>query len=607
MNNKLLINGCGIVGVASFKGTKVKSIKDYDFYRMLDSLKHRGPDSSKIWSNEQVRLGHTRLSILDLSDKGSQPMVRDDLVITYNGEIYNFKDIRTKLQKLGVDFQSGTDTEAIIRAYQLWGSDCLKEFNGMFAFCIYDQKHNVLFLARDHIGIKPLYYYIDQDYFLFGSEVQSLLKSGYIPKTINKTLMYQQVIFSSSLQYNIEETLIKNIYSLPPGHYMIFNLDQGNHAIYKYWDLPDKEISFSHKKNQVDELKFLLEKSISYRLTSDVPVASFLSGGLDSSLITAIACKAPSSHKLQCFTVSYKDQALPTEYSEYSEDLKYSKILTDSYKEKIFHNIVNVPFQDFHPNLLDGIIDFANLSEDPRLIAVSNNYKIVNENNIKVILNGQGADELMGGYIRVNPLLIDAINDKYSTEYIKKCFLKQSAPNLSIFNKQVLRIQMQTCDQLYKHFDSFHGTVLRKAHCFLTKVALHRILKFEDLLSMRFGVECRLPFLDHEIINWAFTIPFEQHINVKQKVGKLFLKEVAQQYLPREIIERPKKPFPRPNFVPIHKNLKLYFNRLFPEIQKDELVRDIYNKKIYDVDSLTFYELWTIILIFRWNAKLKSL
>lgn len=604
MYDKSSINGCGIVGVASLKATQVRSIRESDFSRMLDSLKHRGPDCSKMWSHKNIMLGHTRLSILDLSDKGTQPMICDNMVITYNGEVYNFKDIKYKLEKLGISFFTGTDTEVILRAYQQWGSKCLEELNGMFAFCIYDLSNNTFFLARDHIGIKPLYYYIDSNYFLFSSEVESLLKSGYIPKEVNRGLLYQQLIFSSSLQYSIEQTLIKNVYSLLPGHYLTLDLNKGVYAICKYWDLPNGETNSNSRKHQVDKLKFLLEKSVRYRLTSDVPVASFLSGGLDSSLITAIACKELEPQKLQCFTLSYEDQSLN---SEYEEDLKYSKSFVSSFEKNIDFNEVKIPFASFNLDQLDGVIDFANLSEDPRLIAVRNNYEAVNKSKIKVILNGQGADELMGGYIQVNPLLLNVVNEDYSFESVKKWFLQLSTPNLTIFNEQVLGIQLETCNELWKFFDSFQGTALRKAHCFLTKVALHRILKFEDLLSMKFGVECRVPFLDHEIINWAFSIPFEQHIDVEKRIGKLYLKEVAQEYLPREIINRPKNPFPKPNYEQIYKDLKKCFKNLLPQIMKDELVRDIYKKEIYDSNNLSFYELWTVMLIFRWNYKLNSL
>ncbi len=593
--------------MASFKETKEESIKNSDFSRMVDSLKHRGPDSNKIWSYKGVKLGHTRLSILDLSDKGIQPMIRDNMAITYNGEVYNFKDIKSKLKKLGVNFDSGTDTEVIIRAYQRWGSDCLKEFNGMFAFCIYDWDQNILFLARDHIGIKPLYYYIDNNYFLFSSEVQSLLKSGYIPKKVNEQLLYQQLIYSSFLQYNLAETLIENIYSLLPGHYMTIDLNKESCNIFKYWDLPEKEINDVNKKYQADNLKFLLEKSVRNRLTSDVPVASLLSGGLDSSLITAIACKILKDQKLQCFTVSYEEDSFLLQNSEWAEDLKYSKCLLNTLKKKADYNEVAVPYSNFNLDLLDNIIDFASLSDDLRLIAIYRNYKAVNQKNIKVILNGQGADEIMGGYIHFHPLLINAITEEYSFESVRKWFLQLSVPNLTIFNEHVLEAQLETCDQLCKIFNSFQGTALRKAHCFLTKVFLHRILKFEDLLSMKSGVECRLPFLDHEVINWAFSVPFEQHIDIHKKIGKLYLKEIAQEYLPKEIIDRKKLPFPKPNYDSLHKDLKIQFNKLLPQIKKDELIQNIYNKKIYDVDALTFHELWTVISLWRWHYRLNSL
>jgi asparagine synthase (glutamine-hydrolysing) len=610
MRDKYSINGCGIAGIASFGKDRKDILKDCNFYSMLDSLKHRGPDNSSSWSCEKVILGHTRLSILDLSDKGTQPMVRDYLVITYNGEIYNFIQIRNKLEKLGFSFSSETDTEVIIRAYQAWGVKCVEEFDGMFALCIYNTLDNSLFLARDHIGIKPLYYYIDQNYFLFGSEVQTLLKSDYIPKEVNKDLLYRQVILPFILQSNIEETLINHIYSLLPGHYMLLNLNNGSKDIYKYWDLPEKERSFNtnnYIENEVTVLNSLLEKSIKNRLISDIPVAGLLSGGLDSSLIVSIACNnVIQDGKFKCFTINYQDQKFETSDSDCYEDLEYSKLLVRSLGHRVSHVHVTAPFKNFNPEIVDDILDFSTLTEDPRLIGIFYNYKIINEHGIKVVLNGQGADEIMGGYAAVNPIVIGAIQEEFTKDNLSKWLLQCSHFNPGILNPCVLNIKQQLFDEQYKFFDSFHGSALRKAHCFLAKTILHQILRFEDLLSMKFGIECRVPFLDKEIMSWAFSIPFEKHINMQEKIGKLLLKEAARKHLPKEIIERTKKPFPAPDYDHLHKDLIVYFNDNLLEIRKSYLINHIFNKSIYEVTSLSFYDLWLIIFLFRWEHKLDN-
>lgn len=612
MRDKYSINGCGILGVVSFKNCSNDIIKSCNFYSMLSSLKHRGPDNSSMWSHERVILGHTRLSILDLSDHGVQPMIRDNLVITYNGEIYNFKDIRSKLKRLGINFLSGTDTEVIIRAYQMWGAKCVEEFNGMFAFCIYDISANTIFLARDHIGIKPLYYYIDDNYLLFGSEVQSLLRSNYISKEINKNLLYKQVILPFTLQYNNEETLINGIYSFPPGHYMLLDLNDTTKKVYKYWDLPEKELEFNMRgdiNDQIITLDSLLKKSINDRLISDIPIASLLSGGLDSSLITAIASSKviADGKTFTCFTMNYYDQNFETLDSDCYEDLKYSKILLDYLKGDISHVHVRVPFLRFDPDILDSIIDFSTLSDDPRLIGVLYNYKMINNNNIKVILNGQGSDEIMGGYAQANPIIRGVINNKYTKENLINWLLQCSNTNYSILNNNVLGIKKQMFDELVKFFNLFPGPPLRQAHCFLTKTLLHKILRFEDLLSMKFGIECRVPFLDKEIINWAFSIPFEHHVNLEEKVGKLILKQVAKKYLPKEVIERPKKPFPTPDYQFICKDLITYFSNNLKKIKKSYLLGEIFNKSIYELSSLSFYDLWLIIFIYRWEHSLNNL
>jgi len=263
--------------------------------------------------------------------------------------------------------------------------------------------------------------------------------------------------------------------------------------------------------------------------------------------------------------------------------------------------------KNFQPALIDDIIDFSTLSEDPRLVGILHNYKVVNENNIKVILNGQGSDEIMGGYAAVNPIIKGAIDDKYLKEHVCNWFLQYYTQNLNILNKNVVAVKHEALDELCLLLDSFEGSTLRKAHCFLSKVTLSRILKFEDLLSMKFGIECRVPFLDVNIINWAFSIPFSRHINENAKIGKIFLKGVAAEYLPKAIVERPKKPFPVPDYTHIWKDLIIYFNDNLSEIKESELIQNIYNKNIYENGSLSFRNLWLIIFIYRWAKTLDSL
>lgn len=601
--------GCGFAGVVALNETTETSSR-LNCNAMLNSLSHRGPEDSGQWESPSVWLGHRRLSILDLSSKGHQPMVRDDLTVVSNGEIYNFIEIRNELISKGFVFISDTDTEVIIRAYQYWGEKCLERFNGMFAFAIWDCTKQKLFVARDRIGIKPFYYYQDKQYFIFGSEVQALLHSGIIPPSINYEGIKQQILASSNYDYDESRTLIKNVFSLPAGCFM--ELDKTGVCKQKtYWTIPtDKKNESKNIEQLTTEFNDIFEDSIRLQLVSDVPVAAFLSGGMDSSLINVVASKQLGKHKLTGITVKYEGGGKDIHTGLEDEDLVFSKIIAESIKDKLDHRIVTVSPANITIEAIDQISDFAGFFDDIRALSILNNYKVVREQGYKVVLNGQGADEIMGGYIALNFFEQKILNVKEpNVELIKKLFSSWQFPSNDTLNKEILQSKPEIEKNLYEFYHSFSGNLLEKSHRFLTQTLLKSILKFEDYLSMQHSIECRVPFLDHRIIEWAFSFPFEKHINTNQGLGKMLMRKASESILPREIISRPKQTFPSPNQENTHKALLSLYSQHHQEIKESELIRYIYSNEFLEIKEpkISLKELWLILVVWRWENKLNKL
>ncbi len=608
-NIEIPFSGCGLVGALAFNQNK-SILNQIAFERMVKSIHHRGPEAKGIWGKKEdgIQLGHTRLSILDLSERGNQPMTRDHLTIILNGEIYNFKEIKKQLKE-DFEFTSGTDTEVVLRSYQKWGIDALHKFNGMFAFAIWDDKKKTLFIARDRIGIKPLYYYKDDKIFLFGSEVQSLMHSGYIPANINWEAVYREILVNAFCQIDLSQTLVKDINSLPHGHFMMVR-PNGQAKIEKYWDLPEEKIEHkvSHAK-LARELRVLLEDSIKLRLVSDVPVAAFLSGGMDSSVINVLASRLVKGYKLTAITVSYEGGGKDI-YTELEDrDLEYSLIVAETLKNKIDHKVINVKPSEISIKSIDAVIDLASFSDDDRFLTVLGNYRTVKKRGFKVVLNGEGPDEIMGGYVFINffkKTMLDIQQPNVSL--VKDSFPFMSIPDKKTLNRELLGHVEEIYEDLHKHFFHYPGDLLEKAHRFLAKTELQKVLKFEDFLSMYSSVECRVPFLDHRIIEWAFKIPFQEHIRVEDKLGKILLREASKDFLPKKVIKRPKQPFPSADQNRTKKILFKIYQHHHSEIIQSEIILRVYKKDFLELKNpqMSSRELWLIIALWRWEKKLKE-
>ena len=349
--------------------------------KMLSCLKHRGPDDLGYFINDGISLGHTRLSIIDLSKKGRQPIHNENnsIWISFNGEIYNYKDIKLKLMKNGHDFYTNTDTEVIVHAYEEYGYGCLNLFNGQFAFCIYDQNKNEIFLARDRFGIKPFYFFYLDGIFIFASELKAILQYDF-KKEINMDALNQ---FFTYRYIIAPKTILENVYKLKPSHFMRFNLNTNQYSINKYYSLEINSNKFNTFKNITSVLFKLINDSVRLRMIADVPVCCFLSGGIDSSILTGLASNYNTN--INTFSVGF----------ETSSELKYAKIVSDYFNTD--HHELMISNEDFIRNLNQMIYYMDEPVGDAAFLPTLLISELVSK-KFKVVLAGEGGDELFGGY-----------------------------------------------------------------------------------------------------------------------------------------------------------------------------------------------------------------
>ena len=505
--------------------------------KMNDLLIHRGPDDYGIYTDSNISLGHNRLSIIDLSKAGHQPMSnnKSNLWIIYNGEVYNYKEIREKLEKIGYKFRSTSDTEVILYAYEEYGSKCLNLFNGMFALAIWDTNKKELFLARDRIGIKPFYYMYDGKNFIFTSELKAILQHD-IKKKIDLQCL------NSFLKYRFipsNKTILVGINKLLPGHYAIFK--NGILTVKKFWDL-SWEISNKSKNYQIAMLEKLLYSSIELRLNSDVPLGAFLSGGIDSSLVVAINSKLRKD-KVETFTVGFGHESDEFRYAH-----KVAEYLSTNHHELIldYKNITRklpkLIWQMDEPHSEITIVPLYFLSEFAR-------------KKVTVVNTGEGADELFSGYVTyyVGSNMFKPIPDYFR----RRLYMWYYSPFKKKDRNKLLNYPIDEDNTLQKYLLNKNGT----PH--YPKDLLNRMLLFDikhelpnwelnraDKMTMAHSMEARVPFLDHRIVELSTGM------TVKQKLpnlnGKFILKKLALKYLPREIVLRKKQGF----FVPMHAWIK---------------------------------------------------
>lgn len=533
---------CGIAGFINF--TKNISKDTFILKDMVNALENRGPDSSGYYISQNVLLGHRRLIVVDPIG-GKQPMIKkynnNEYVLVYNGELYNTEDIRKELLFKGFTFDSYSDTEVILTSYIAWGFDCIKKFNGIFAFAIFDKNKNTVFLGRDPFGVKPLFYYIKDNTFIFASEIKSLLKHPYIESILDTDSLTK--LFALGPAVPLGSGILKNIQEIPPANCII--LTKSSLKLYEYWKLTPKEIT-EDIPTIIEHTRDLLIDSIKRQLVGDVPLCTFLSGGLDSSAITAIAANEykKKNKTLTTYSIDYEDNAKYFKSSFYQPT-------SDQYwalKMSKFLNTNHITITINHSNLVSALKD-ATLARDlPGMADVDSSlYLFCKEikKDFVVALSGECADEIFGGYPWfTNPDLRWSntfpwsrfINDRIS-------ILNDDLKNLKISeyaNEEYLRTLKEV-----PHLDNESKEDFReKELSYLNlKWFMVTLLNRKDRMSMANSLEVRVPFADYRLVEYAFNLPS----NIKLLGGreKGLLRKALEGILPDDIVYRKKSPYPK--------------------------------------------------------------
>ncbi len=561
---------CGISGLINCGSFELLA-------RMNDTIAHRGPDDAGLewFGGSASGLAHRRLSIIDLSADGHQPMCNEaaDLWIVFNGEIYNYKELREELAAKGVRFRSHSDTEVLLFAYERWGEECLEKLNGMFAFAVYDCRKRKLFAARDRLGIKPLYYHFQNGSLIFSSEIKAILNSTLVPKRPDLQALHTPARFQVS-----PSTGFLDILKLPPAHCM--TLQDGKLSVRQYWQLHPAELP-ANEAGLIEKLDALLCDSVRLQMRADVPVGVFLSGGLDSSIVSALM-RVNTQQEVHSFTIKFS--AADQKFERMTPDEIYARQVASQFGFT-YHEFEIQPQID---ELLPKIV--WHLDEPLSDPAAINTYLIsraARDLGIVVLLNGMGGDEVFGGYRKqlacltadsyqaVVPAAVRRIVEQTanlipvatSTRGLKqvrwaKRFLSfASAPRSQRFLMSDLSLAPDQFPQLFSSRMSYYDTHFFKSQAdrfvpnglsYLTQMCLNDTLVFlpehnltySDKASMAASIESRPPLIDHRIVEFMFSVPPRERIH--RTTQKYLLKKVAGNYLPHNIIYRPKAPFASP-------------------------------------------------------------
>ncbi len=526
---------CGIAGIFSADHNQTETLRSLQ--RMLNALAQRGPDGQGIFQHQRITLAHRRLSIIDLSSRAHQPMVDNalQLAIVFNGTIYNYRELRQELEKLGYQFFSSGDTEVISKAFHAWGEDCLSRFLGMYAFAIWNLAEEKLFLARDLFGIKPLYYSQVGSDFYFASNTQALLASGKIAKDLATTALPFHLMLHGVVP--APETIIKGIKKLPPAHCAW--LKNGQLTVKRYWQLTAKrpEAAMSAGEWQA-ELEKRLQLAILRRdSAADVPVGILLSGGLDSSLITAMLAQTRPVHT---FSIGFESKN-----EEAGDEFFYSDQVVDQYKTQ--HEKIFLDNRQVLPRLPEAVAAMAEPMVGQDAVAFYLLAEAVAK-QVKVVQSGQGADEVFAGYFWYPQMAACAAQNSWKNHPVA-CFapfycdrepLEVLAMLLPKFQGENFVYQWLGERLLDENADSFLDQVLRLD---VTTLIVDDPVKRVDNMTMAHGLEARMPFLDKNVVEWAAAMPEDLKL---AEGGKGILKNIARKYLPSSVIDRPKGYFPVP-------------------------------------------------------------
>lgn len=537
---------CGIAGIINTKGAAVAPEL---IGRMTDAVSHRGPDGRGIYMHENIALGHRRLSIIDLSDLASQPMIyADRYVMVFNGEIYNYIELRNELESHGYRFKSRGDAEVLLASYDCWGKECVNRFNGMWAFAIFDKKTKKLFCSRDRFGVKPFYYAVDSDGFLFGSEIRQLLIAGVTP-SVNYRVLADYLVLG--FEEHLDETFFANVRKLLPGHSLLFDVVTGQLKIDRYYQIHLRtEITKMEFPEATELLKRELNSSVSFRLRSDVKVGTCLSGGLDSSIIASLAALSYTSpDPFTAITAGSLDQS--------NDERRFASRMVDKYH--MDHRLTVPGVEDFKETVSEVISAQEEPFGSPSIVMQFFVMKTAKEASCPVLLDGQGGDELFLGYPRYYPAWLSSLPwyDKpggwFSSSRNSGLSLARNLMNSMYFQNADLRIRtrLKKCSFLKQSFTGLisrdivtkisesYSDISTLQQLEISKTQLPHLLRYEDRNSMHFSIETRLPFLDYNVVETALSIRNEYKI--RHGYTKYILRKSMESLLPADIAWRKNK------------------------------------------------------------------
>jgi asparagine synthase (glutamine-hydrolyzing) len=534
---------CGFVGFANLKENISSKT---NIYNMNESISKRGPDEDGYYYEEHVCLGHKRLIVVD-PDGGKQPMsaMKDGnlYTIVYNGQLYNTKDLRSELEENGFTFDSYSDTEVLLKSFIFWKYDVVKKLNGIFSFAIWNSKKNELFLARDHFGVKPLFYTIYNNTLVFASEIKALFKYPGIEAKLDEQSIAE--LFGIGPARTAGLGIFKNIYEIKPAHFGIFN-ESGLH-IERYWKLESK-VHTDNLEKTCDNVRFLLEDSISRQLVSDVPLCTFLSGGLDSSIITLYTSKYCKKHNLpplNTYSVDYVDNDknfVKTDFQPNSDNY-YINLMTE--KLNTNHHTVVLDTPELASALEDAMIarDFPGMADvDSSLLLFCKKVK----QNATVSLTGECADEIFGGYpwfFRADALNSNTFPWSIAITERQNLLNPQIASKVNLKNYIDYRYQESLNEVDILDEDSMETAEKRRISHLTLNWFMQTLLDRSDRMAMYNGFELRVPFCDYRLAEYVWNIPWEMKALHGREKG--LLRYIMKDLLPEEIVDRKKSPYPK--------------------------------------------------------------
>ena len=551
---------CGISAIINRKGS---SIEPERLRVMNDLIAHRGPDDEGFFIDQNVGLGHRRLAIIDLSDSGHQPFKSGDLTLVYNGEIYNYIELREELKTLGYKFFTETDTEVLINSYKAWGKACTHRFNGIWAFVIYDRRKESVFASRDRFGVKPLYYYLDKDELLLSSEVKQI--QALKRQEVNKAVLADFIV--GGLLNHSSETFFNNIYEVPEGHYLAYDKDTDELDVVNYYELEDKtatdpSLDYEMACRQFEEL---FTSAVRLRLRSDVKIGLSLSGGLDS---TSIAFVISSVDGFSSYSVIFEDEEI--------SEKKYVDAVVKKYR--LTSTSISPSFEE----ILDAFSDVVWYMDQPisttSIVADYLLMKSQKEDNVKVTLSGQGADEILAGYMSFYAVkMIEDIKNFRLLSGVSSAF--QFVRSGKSFARK--KLDFAKIDWLDSSIKSSHtkdysiSSVYDLSLRYLVKDGLRTLLHYLDRNAMASSIEGRVPFLDYRLVEFCLNLPSDYKI--KDGVTKRILRDSIGKNWPNEIkIRKGKLGYDTPELRWCNENFSQLKNYVLESNQAKWINKDLF-------------------------------